>query len=134
VPPNAARGTSPTPASESGRPTRSSSGTSWPNAGTGGSQGKDAATQTWNGVVSVLGSPVPPKLQAAIFKIAATLPGIETEELKDATGKSGIAVTRVDNRGPGGSIFAATEAVADPRGFGSGSITATLLRRMDIFP
>ncbi|WP_067136480.1 CU044_5270 family protein [Microtetraspora malaysiensis] len=65
---------------------------------------KDAATQTWNGVVSTLGTPVPPKLQAAIFKIAATLPGIETEELKDATGKSGIAVTRVDNLGPGGSI------------------------------
>ncbi|MGW4795745.1 CU044_5270 family protein [Nonomuraea sp. NPDC004297] len=65
---------------------------------------KDTATQTWNGVLNILGSPVPPKQQAAIFKIAATLPGIETEELKDATGKSGIAVTRVDNRGRGGAI------------------------------
>ncbi|SEG99765.1 hypothetical protein SAMN05444920_11441 [Nonomuraea solani] len=66
--------------------------------------GKDAATQTWNGALNILGSPVPPKQQAAIYKIAATLPGIETEELKDATGRSGIAVTRVDNRGPGGAI------------------------------
>ncbi|GLW09789.1 hypothetical protein Misp01_49180 [Microtetraspora sp. NBRC 13810] len=65
---------------------------------------KDVATQIWGGVVGVLGSPVPPKQQAAIFEIAATLPGIEIEELKDATGKSGIAVTRVDNRGPGGAI------------------------------
>lgn len=65
---------------------------------------KDTVTRTWNGVVNILGSPVPPKQQAAIFKIAATLPGIETEELMDATGKSGIAVTRVDNRGPGGAI------------------------------
>ncbi|MEU4227623.1 CU044_5270 family protein [Nonomuraea sp. NPDC026600] len=66
--------------------------------------GKDTVTQTWNGALNILGSPVPPKQQAAIFKIAATLPGIETEELKDATGKSGIAVTRVDNRGPGGAV------------------------------
>ncbi|SPL90038.1 unnamed protein product [[Actinomadura] parvosata subsp. kistnae] len=65
---------------------------------------KDTATRIWNGVVNVLGSPVPPKQQAAIFKIAAALPGIETEELKDATGKSGIAVTRVDNRGRGGAL------------------------------
>lgn len=65
---------------------------------------KDATTQIWRAVVSVLGSPIPPKQQAAIFKIAATLPGIETEELKDATGKPGIAVTQVDNRGPGGAI------------------------------
>ncbi|MBG0831469.1 CU044_5270 family protein [Planomonospora sp. ID67723] len=64
----------------------------------------DAVTQTWNGVVDVLGSPVPPQLQAAIFRVAATLPGIETEELTDATGKTGIAVTRVDNRGGGGAI------------------------------
>ncbi|GAA3643971.1 hypothetical protein GCM10022224_003030 [Nonomuraea antimicrobica] len=66
--------------------------------------GKDTVTRTWNGVLDILGSPVPPKQQAAIFKIAATLPGIEVEELKDATGKSGIAVTRVDNLGPGGAI------------------------------
>ncbi|MFC5825503.1 CU044_5270 family protein [Nonomuraea insulae] len=65
---------------------------------------KDTVTQTWNGVLNILGSPVPPEQQAAIFKIAATLPGIETEELQDATGKSGIAVTRVDNRGRGGAI------------------------------
>ncbi|MER5424010.1 CU044_5270 family protein [Streptosporangium roseum] len=65
---------------------------------------KDTVTQTWNGVLNILGSPVPPKQQAAIFKIAATLPGIEMEELKDATGKTGIAVTRVDNLGPGGVI------------------------------
>ncbi|MEV4285895.1 CU044_5270 family protein [Nonomuraea bangladeshensis] len=64
---------------------------------------KDTATQIWR-ALGVLGRPMPPKLQAAIFKIAATLPGIETEELKDATGKTGIAVTRVDNLGPGGSI------------------------------
>ncbi|MGW4641658.1 CU044_5270 family protein [Sphaerisporangium sp. NPDC004334] len=64
----------------------------------------DTATRTWNGVLNILSSPVPPKQQAAIFKIAATLPGIETEKLKDATGKSGIAVTRVDNRAPGGAI------------------------------
>ncbi|MFG1681474.1 CU044_5270 family protein [Nonomuraea sp. NPDC049269] len=72
---------------------------------------KDAATQTWNGVVSALGSPVPPKQQAAIFKIAATLPGIEMEELKDATGKSVIAVTRVDNRGRESLIFDKTSYV-----------------------
>ncbi|MED7931226.1 CU044_5270 family protein [Nonomuraea sp. LP-02] len=66
--------------------------------------GKDAATRTWNAVIDILGSPVPPEQQAAIFKIAATLPGIETEELKDATGRSGIAVTRVDNLGPGGAV------------------------------
>ncbi|GAA2310135.1 CU044_5270 family protein [Nonomuraea roseoviolacea subsp. roseoviolacea] len=65
---------------------------------------KDTVTRTWNGVLNILGSPVPPKQQAAIFKIAATLPGIEMEELKDATGRSGIAVTRVDNRGPGGAV------------------------------
>ncbi|MEU7861050.1 CU044_5270 family protein [Nonomuraea sp. NPDC049141] len=65
---------------------------------------KDATTQIWRAVVNILGSPIPPKQQAAIFKIAATLPGLETEELKDATGKSGIAVTRVDNLGPGGAI------------------------------
>jgi hypothetical protein len=65
---------------------------------------KDTATQIWRAAVSVLGSPIPPEQQAAIFKIVATLQGIETEELKDATGKSGIAVTRVDNRGPGGAI------------------------------
>ncbi|WP_433221535.1 CU044_5270 family protein [Microtetraspora malaysiensis] len=65
---------------------------------------KDAAAAVWSGGVNILGTPVPPKLQKAIFTIAATLPGIETEELKDATGKSGIAVTRVDNRGPGGAI------------------------------
>ncbi|MFI6298543.1 CU044_5270 family protein [Nonomuraea sp. NPDC050790] len=64
----------------------------------------DTVTQTWNGILNILGSPVPPQQQAAIFRIAATLPGIETEELKDATGRSGIAVTRVDNRGPGGAI------------------------------
>ncbi|MEZ7125406.1 CU044_5270 family protein [Nonomuraea sp. AD125B] len=66
--------------------------------------GKDAAARTWNAVINLLGSPVPPEQQAAIFKIAATLPGIETEELKDATGRSGIAVTRVDDRGPGGAL------------------------------
>ncbi|MFF0868907.1 CU044_5270 family protein [Nonomuraea sp. NPDC003560] len=66
--------------------------------------GKDPATRTWYGVRSVLGSPVPPRQQAAIFEIAATLPGIEMEELKDATGKPGIAVTRVDNLGPGGTV------------------------------
>ncbi|WP_433237346.1 CU044_5270 family protein [Streptosporangium sp. CA-135522] len=65
---------------------------------------KDIATQIWRAGTGILGSPMPPKLQAAIFKLAATLPGIETEELKDATGKSGIAVTRVDNLGPGGAI------------------------------
>ncbi|MFF3669795.1 CU044_5270 family protein [Microtetraspora malaysiensis] len=65
----------------------------------------DAATQTWHAVVSLLGRPVPPKLQAAIFEIAATLPGIETEELKDATGKSGIAVTRVRDRDRESLIF-----------------------------
>ncbi|MGP4104663.1 CU044_5270 family protein [Nonomuraea sp. KM90] len=64
---------------------------------------KDTATQIWRALI-VLERPVPPKLQAAIFKIAATLPGIETEELKDATGKTGIAVTRVDNLGGGGAI------------------------------
>ncbi|MFI6798182.1 CU044_5270 family protein [Streptosporangium canum] len=64
---------------------------------------KDTATQIWR-ALGVLAHPMPPKLQAAIFKIAATLPGIETEELKDATGKTGIAVTRVDNLSPGGSI------------------------------
>ncbi|MFI7468724.1 CU044_5270 family protein [Nonomuraea sp. NPDC049646] len=66
--------------------------------------GQDTATRTWYGVRSVLGSPVPPRQQAAIFEIAATLPGIEMEELKDATGKAGIAVTRVDNLGPGGTV------------------------------
>lgn len=65
---------------------------------------KDTATQIWRAGTGVLSLPMPPKLQAAIFKIAATLPGIETEELKDATGKTGIAVTRVDNLGPGGAI------------------------------
>ncbi|MER6582859.1 CU044_5270 family protein [Nonomuraea sp. NPDC001023] len=66
--------------------------------------GKDTATRIWYGVSSVLGSPVPPAQQAAIFEIAATLPGIEMEELKDATGKPGIAVTRVDDLGPGGTV------------------------------
>ncbi|MGV9533087.1 CU044_5270 family protein [Streptosporangium sandarakinum] len=66
---------------------------------------KDTATRTWYGIVAVLGSPVPPKQQAALFEIAATLPGIETEEIKDATGKSGIAVTRVDDRGRESLIF-----------------------------
>ncbi|GAA1720318.1 CU044_5270 family protein [Nonomuraea bangladeshensis] len=66
--------------------------------------GKDAAARTWNAVIDLLGRPVPPEQQAAIFRIAATLPGIETEELKDATGRSGIAVTRVDDRGPGGAL------------------------------
>ncbi|MFI7694587.1 CU044_5270 family protein [Nonomuraea sp. NPDC049655] len=66
--------------------------------------GTDTATRTWYGARSVLGSPVPPRQQAAIFEIAATLPGIEMEELKDATGKPGIAVTRVDNLGPGGTV------------------------------
>ncbi|MEU6797485.1 CU044_5270 family protein [Nonomuraea wenchangensis] len=66
--------------------------------------GKDAATRTWNAVINLLGGPVPPEQQAAIFKIAATLPGIETEELKDAAGRSGIAVTRVDNLGPKGAV------------------------------
>ncbi|MET8390059.1 CU044_5270 family protein [Streptosporangium canum] len=65
---------------------------------------KDVATQIWRAGTGILGHPMPPKLQAAIFKIAATLPGIETEELKDATGKTGIAVTRVDNLGGGGAI------------------------------
>ncbi|MGW5261294.1 CU044_5270 family protein [Microbispora sp. NPDC004025] len=68
-------------------------------------RGKDAATRTWYGAVSILGSPVPPKLQAAVFEITATLPGIEMEELKDATGKSGIAVTRADDRGRESLIF-----------------------------
>ncbi|GAA3519956.1 hypothetical protein FHR32_001413 [Streptosporangium album] len=72
---------------------------------------KDAATQIWRGVVGVLSRPIPPKQQAAIFKLAATLPGIETEELKDATGKSGIAVTRVDNRGRESFIFDKTSYV-----------------------
>lgn len=72
-------------------------------AGDEAAGGEDAATRIWNGAVRVLGAPVPPRLQAAIFEIAATLPGIETEELKDATGRSGIAVTRVDDRGPGGT-------------------------------
>ncbi|TQS28050.1 CU044_5270 family protein [Microbispora sp. KK1-11] len=66
---------------------------------------KDTAAQTWNGAVRVLGTPVPPTLQAAIFEIAATLPGIEMEELKDATGRSGIAVTRVDSEGRESLIF-----------------------------
>ncbi|MFC4062721.1 CU044_5270 family protein [Planomonospora corallina] len=65
---------------------------------------EDAAAQTWRGIVGVLSSPVPPEQQAAIFRVAATLPGIETEELKDATGRSGIAVTRVDDRGPGRAV------------------------------
>lgn len=65
----------------------------------------DIATQIWNGALSVLATPIPPKQQAAIFKIAATLPGIEVEELTDATGKSGIAVTRVDERGRESLIF-----------------------------
>ncbi|SDI00134.1 hypothetical protein SAMN05421505_1305 [Sinosporangium album] len=73
--------------------------------------GKDAATRTWYGVRDVLGSPVPPKQQAAIFKIAAALPGIEMEELKDATGKSGVAVTRVDNQGRESLIFDKTSYV-----------------------
>lgn len=73
--------------------------------------GKDAATQIWYGAVSVLGAPVPPTLQAAIFEITATLPGIEMEELKDATGKSGIAVTRVDSRGRESLIFDKTSYV-----------------------
>lgn len=66
--------------------------------------GTDMATRTWYGVRSVLGGPVPPAQQAAIFEIAATLPGIEMEELKDVSGKPGIAVTRVDNLGPGGTV------------------------------
>ena len=66
--------------------------------------GADTAARIWNGAVRVLGAPTPPTLQAAIFEIAATLPGIEKEELKDATGRPGIAVTRVGNRGPGGAV------------------------------
>ncbi|MEV0629457.1 CU044_5270 family protein [Nonomuraea wenchangensis] len=66
--------------------------------------GKDTATRTWYGALNILGAPVPPEQQAAIFTIASTLPGIETEELKDATGRSGIAVTRVDNLGPKGAV------------------------------
>lgn len=67
--------------------------------------GQDAATRTWYGALSVLGRPIPPKQQAAIFRIAATLPGIEVEELEDATGRPGIAVTRVDDRGRESLIF-----------------------------
>ncbi|MBB4914900.1 CU044_5270 family protein [Streptosporangium saharense] len=65
----------------------------------------------WRAGTSILSSPMPPKLQAAIFKIAATLPGIEVEELKDATGKTGIAVTRVDNRSRESFIFDKTSYV-----------------------
>ncbi|SDQ55597.1 CU044_5270 family protein [Thermostaphylospora chromogena] len=65
----------------------------------------DTATRIWNGALSVLAGPIPPKQQAAIFKIVATLPGIEVEELNDATGRSGIAVTRVDDRGRESLIF-----------------------------
>ncbi|MGI5493715.1 CU044_5270 family protein [Microtetraspora malaysiensis] len=72
---------------------------------------KDAAAAVWSGAVGILGTPVPPKLQEAIFTIAATLPGIETEELKDATGKSGIAVTRVDGRFRESLIFDKTSYV-----------------------
>ena len=66
---------------------------------------QDAATRTWYGALSVLGRPIPPKQQAAIFRVAATLPGIEVEELEDATGRPGIAVTRVDDRGRESLIF-----------------------------
>ncbi|MFI6803170.1 hypothetical protein [Streptosporangium canum] len=44
---------------------------------------KDVATRTWYGVLSVLGSPIPPKQQAAVFRIANTPPGIEMEEFKE---------------------------------------------------
>ncbi|MEU4511203.1 CU044_5270 family protein [Nonomuraea wenchangensis] len=72
---------------------------------------KDVAAQIWRAGTGILGHPMPPELQAAIFKIAATLPGIETEELRDATGRTGIAVTREDDRGRESFIFDKTSYV-----------------------
>jgi hypothetical protein len=52
--------------------------------------------QAWNDVSDMLGSPLlPPKLAAALFRVAATIPGTTiVKGVRDAAGRPGVAVGR----------------------------------------
>jgi len=67
----------------------------WIYAHKGGGQGAD--DQAWTDIGDLLrGMLVPPKLAAALFKVAATIPGATVvPHATDAAGRAGIAVARV---------------------------------------
>jgi hypothetical protein len=86
--------------------------------------GLRADAQAWADIGDLLREMlVPPKLAAALFHVAATIPGVTVDKhATDAAGRSGIAVARYDS-----GFKADAELIFDPRSYqflGEGSALA----------